>query len=241
MNNKKSVSMEFMVMMLIVTIAALLIAYFGFQYITKGKDANLGILKHLLGGSEQDAAKQKEQERINNELLANAENTYSQFESEIKNCVGKSSDKVCSCAIIDFVNLNNFFLRISIDSDNHVLELLDSDSVHVKDKKSELGNFYLVAVNPSSNPINYGDKRFYDSPYYSIIAPHTEYKSITFSKDSMIIKRPYDVEKSKGHMEKLNFIRIPKNTQISGSNLPKGALDKDAIIIDENDYGFGGC
>ena len=224
-----------MVGITVVVVAFLLLFMIIPGFLKKSSGGALDTIKKWAGHtSESDLEKQKEDKRVNEELISNAVRIYSKFENEIKGCLMDESAVVCKCATVDFLGLSNYALKISNTGSGQVLEIIGADSVPITGKSSNLGNFYLVPVNPSGYPYNAGEEKFYMSPYGSVIL--IPYKSITFSKESFKVDRGYDTEKSKNHMDKLNFIRIPKGTLVDGKNLPK-----DAVIIDETDYSFSSC
>lgn len=213
------------------------------------------IKKWISPDTKEDLDKQKEEQRIKNELLSNAANSYSQFEAGIKNCISRNSGKVCSCFVMDLTNLNSYILKVSNEKGIKILELLDSNFVPFGDKKSSLDPFFISTIAPrdsnsgaSASSLPTGEVGFYNSPENPVFkGTQTErvffpVDSMEFSKDSvnlkkMIAGKQVNYEAYSQNMRKLSFVKIPKEARMPGGVMADG----DAILIYENEPGFAEC
>ena len=250
-SNKKSMTTTF-IMLVVSIIAVILIVNASTNFLVKGKNAVLNPIKKFFGIQNPEyTAQKKEQERIGKSLLENAEKVYNEFEAAISKCVqDTSSNKPCMCGTMDFTNLNQYSLKLTNDRDSQTLEFLDSSSVPVAGKRTNLGSFVIVPVDGTSSIKNSGTVDFYNSPdQITLITLSFNPQYLTFSKDNTAFyKGTYILKKSEGSMKRINFIKLKKgivlgskqNSETETNTIQINVL-KDTIVADENEYGFGKC
>ncbi len=256
MGNNKKGGIGLLGGILIIIVVGFIIWYGSSTLLAKSSSSALDPIKKWISpDTKEDLDKQKEEQRLKSELLSNAENSYSQFETGIKNCIIKNSDKACNCVVMDFTNLNSYILKVSDEKGVKILELLDSTFVPVGNKKSSMGSFFISTIAPrdsnsgaSVSELPTGEVGFYNSPE-NLVFKGTQVERVfspvdfmEFSKDSinikkMIANKQVNYEAYSQNMGKLSFVKIPKEVRMAGGIMP----DNDVILIYENEPGFAKC
>lgn len=254
-SNKKSMTAETFIMLVVSIIAVILIVNASTNFLVKGKNSVLNPIKKFFGiQNPEDAAQKKEQERIGKSLLENAVNVYSQLEAGIKRCLNSGNSKPCSCVTVDFTNLNKFIIRLTSEKGAQILEMLNENKVP-SGKQSTIGSFFISPIAPretssgaSDPPISMGEVGFYKSPE-NLVFKGTEIQrvflpvdSMELSKDAILLRKTVardiiNYETYNGNMNRLTFIKIPKSARTIGGVMP----DSDVVLIYKEDPGFGGC
>lgn len=198
--------------------------------IKKTAEAAINPLKKMLG-LEPKADLEKQKEIASKDMLKNADDVYTKFKAMATNCMSNNvEDRFCLCDTVDFTKLNNYYLKLSNSEGKQDLELIDSKSSPVVGKRDTLGNFYIGPIDITSSTRNYGYQKDYqnlDAISNRIREFNKNLQYITFTQEKTAINKGKgtDLEKSNGKMNKINFIKVTKDT----------------ITIDENDYGLRRC
>ena len=155
---------------------------------------------------ESDLEKQKEAERVGNELKENAENAYMDMAGILKGCL--NNDKICSCGFMDFTKLNSYNLILRNERTAQTLVLADKNMVPLKSDR--VGTFLVLH---SSGPGPFRDDLITQLNNYP---RQTNY--ILFSKNKMEFNigeaGAYSVEKD-GDMSKVFFRKLTKDVLVA--------------------------
>lgn len=252
---RKKAKFSILTGIIVALIAGFLIFIIVSKALGKQSDNVLNPLKKLLPGKAE--ASDPEADRVKMELEQNAENLFNSFGILMEECLKSiPKDNYCECGTFDFTPLSDYYLKITKSNGKQILELLDKNKVSFKQK--EIGEFWIGPILSGPGLANSGDRIFYGSPSDatdSNVAQGknmlADYGFVIFSKDSMLFNvigpnSPNQLEKSKGKMNKLNFIKRKKGTSMFfiDAILPekvKFILPTDYLVIDENVYdGFLG-
>lgn len=205
-------------------------------------------LKKWIGlETEEDLARQKEEERTKREVAQQAVSLYSQFGTNLKNCLKeKSSTRPCVCPVIDFTKLSSYSLKISDSGGKKFLELLDSNLVSVSSYKTEIDEVAFVIGDLGSGFYAAAELDFYNRPKEltrTLLSANPQY--LLFSQDKMVYGS--NIEKLKNNMNHVSFIKLRKGITLGHNQEERLGqeiqfnVEKDYIVIEDNNFGFGNC
>lgn len=236
------------VFILVAVIGGIVLFVFVVPLFGKTSGGAVVMLKRWAGLTpESNLEEQREAERVDRELKENAERVYLRFGDNIKKCLeDKSSSKPCVCPQVDFTELSDYSLKISDSGGKKTLELLDSNLVPVSGNKATIGEVAFIPGDLGSGFYAAAELDFYNRPTpltKTLLGYNQAY--LLFSKDRLMYGA--NIENLKNRMNQVNFIKLRKGITLGhneGERISQEIqfnIEKDTIVIEDNNFEFNKC
>ncbi len=185
-------------MIVLVCIVGGLLLFIGPGLIKEGFASTINPLKKLVGFDEKEKQDQlKEQERVKQELLAEAKTVYTAFSTALSKCTS-TKDTFCECGTFDYLKLNNYQLLVS-NTAKKVSLVEEGIQTPIQDTQMSFSSNIFVSLKPKVDAF---DKQIPDTYKPDVIILHrngySQFKEQkkndnTLSLTRMIILGPEDI------------------------------------------------